>query len=146
MRSSKLQSIHEKKKVHGPKSSYLMVKKRSGRLEPFDGVKMARMVSRAGIPYAIALGIAKTIKNDKSLMEKDQVSSVALRRMVVEEMVRLGEDTAAKSYIGYKKTQTTKENFRRSHRHRPKVHKQTRTHAKQSAKDKHNTSGRPPRW
>ena len=123
-----------------------MVKKRSGRLEPFDGVKMARMVSRAGVPYAIALEIAKTIKNDKSLMKKDQVSSVTLRGMVAKEMVRLDQGTAAKSYLGYKKTKSTKEKFRRSHRPRHKVHKQTRTHAKQLAKDKHNTGGRPPRW
>ena len=123
-----------------------MVKKRSGRLEPFDSSKMARMVSRAGVPYAISLQIANTIKNDESLMEKDQVSSMTLHRMVAEEMVRLDENTAAKSYIGYKTTQSTKENFRRSHKPRPKVRKQTRTHAKQSAKDKHNTGGRPPRW
>ena len=123
-----------------------MVKKRSGRLEPFDSRKMARMVSRAGVPYAISIEIAKTIKDDESLMEKDQVSSMTLRRMVAEEMVRLNQDTATKSYLGYKNTKSTKEKFRRSHKLLPKVRKQTRTHAKQAAKDKHNTGGRPPRW
>lgn len=123
-----------------------MVRKRSGRLEPFDSRKMARSVSRSGVPYSIALQISKTIKNDDALMSKAEVSSLRLRRMVAEEMARQHHDTAAKSYLGYKKTRSTGEKYRRSHKPRPKTRKQTKTHAKQYAKDKHNTGGRPPRW
>ena len=127
-------------------SNFPLVKKRSGRLEPFDSRKMARSASRAGIQYAIALQIAKTIKNDESLSQREQVSSVTLRKRVADELIRLGQDTVAKSYLGYKKTKSTKEKFDRSRKHAPKVRKQTKTHAKESVRTKDITSGRPPRW
>jgi transcriptional regulator NrdR family protein len=127
-------------------SAKLLVKKRNGRLEPFDSRKMARAVSRAGVPYLIALRISKTIKSDEQLMDKEQVTSVTLRKMVAEEMVKQHHDTAARSYLGYKKTRSTKEKYHRSHKPLPKVRKQTKSHAKQYAKDMHNISGRPPRW
>lgn len=124
----------------------LMVKKRSGRLEPFDSRKMARAVSRAGVPYAMALEITRTVKNHESLASKEQVSSITLRKMVAEELIRLNQETAAKSYRGYKKTKSTKEKFVRSRKPKAKLHKTTRTHAKQSVMNKDNTGGRPPRW
>jgi 2-phosphoglycerate kinase len=124
-----------------------MVEKRSGRLEPFDSRKMARSVSRAGLPYLTALRISKTIRNNEELMAKEQVKSVTLRKMVAEEMVKEHHDTStAKSYLGYKKTRSTKEKYHRSHKPRSIVRRQTKSHAKQYAKDKDNTEGRPPRW
>ena len=129
------------------KMKKLLVKKRSGRLEAFDSRKMARATSRAGVPYPVALEIAKAIKNDESLARKDQVSSIQLRRMVAEELHKRNQETVAKSYLGYKKTKSTKQKFERSRRGKSKVqHSATsRTHAKQFAKDKHITSGRAPR-
>ena len=41
------------------KEKKLTVRKKSGRLEPFDSRKMARATGRAGVPYSIALKIAK---------------------------------------------------------------------------------------
>ncbi len=64
----------------------IMVKKRSGRLEPFDGEKMASAVSRAGVPYAMALEIAKAVSNNESLTDKEQVRSITLREIVAAEL------------------------------------------------------------
>ena len=67
----------------------LMVKKRSGRFEPFDSRKMARATGRAGVPYSIALGVAKAVKNNESLAGKEDVSSVTLRKIVAEELRKM---------------------------------------------------------
>lgn len=125
----------------------LTVKKRSGRLEPFDSRKMARATSRAGVPYLVALGIAKAVKNDESLAGIKEVSSVTLRKMVAEELRKRNQETTARSYLGYKKTKSQKQKFERSRRGNSKARGRTaRTHAKQFAKTKDITGGRPPRW
>jgi len=128
------------------KKKRLLVKKRSGRLEPFDSRKMARATGRAGVPYLVALEIAKTIKDDESLVGKEKVSSITLRKMVAEELRKRNQETAAKSYLGYKKSKTTKQKFERSHRGESKARGPTiRTHAKQFAKTKDIAGGRPSR-
>lgn len=125
----------------------LMVKKRSGRLEPFDSRKMARATGRAGVPYSIALGVAKAVKNDEFLTGKEEVSSVTLRKIVAEELRKRNQEAAARSYLGYKKTKSTKQKFERSRRGESKARGRTiRTHAKQFAKTKDIVGGRPPRW
>ena len=129
------------------KKKKLMVKKRSGRLEPFDSRKMARATGRAGVPYSVALEISKTVKNDESLAGKEEVSSATLRKMVAKELRKRNHETVAKSYLGYKKTKSTKRKFERSHRGESKARSRTvRTHAKHFAKTKDITGGRPPRW
>jgi transcriptional repressor NrdR len=129
------------------RKSTLMVKKKSGRLEPFSSRKMARATSRAGVPYSMALEIAKAIKNDKSLAGKDSISSVRLRKMVAQQLRDRNQESVAKSYLGYKKTKSTKQKFERSRRGKSKASgKTTRTRAKQFAKTKDSTRGRPPRW
>lgn len=122
----------------------LMVKKKSGRLEPFDSRKMARAVSRSGVPFGIAREITKSVKSSEELAGKIQVSSVTLRRMVAEELQARKQDTAAKSYLGYKKTRSVKEKFERSRQHIPKVRKSTKTHPKKAVREKDMRSGRPP--
>lgn len=125
----------------------LMVRKKSGRLELFSSRKMARATSRAGVPYSVALEISKAIKNDKSLAGKDKVSSATLRRMVAQELRERNQEDAAKSYLGYKKTKSTKQKFERSRKGKSKARGRTiRSHAKQFAKTKDSTRGRPPRW
>ncbi len=114
----------------------LMVKKRSGRLEPFDDEKMARAVSRAGVPYAVALEIAKSVKNDSYLVDREQVSSVTLREMVAAELRNRNQDEAAKSYLGYKKTKSAKEEFERSIKHGPKVQKSGKRHKRPFIREK----------
>lgn len=114
----------------------LMVKKRSGRLEPFDSEKMARAVSRSGVPYAIAFEIAKAVKNDSYLADKEQVSSVTLREMVAAELRNRNQDEAAKSYLGYKKTKSTKEEFERSIKHGSKVQKSSKTQTRPLIREK----------
>ncbi len=124
-----------------------MVRKKSGRLEPFDSRKMARATSRAGVPYSVALEIAKAIKNDKSLAGKDEVSSVSLRRMVARELRNRNHEDAAKSYLGYRKTKSTRQKFEKSRKGKSKARGRTvKSHAKQYAKTKDSTRGRPPRW
>src|SRR5689334_23341458 len=108
-------STETKKKQQHKNNNKLLVKKRSGRLEPFDARKMTRATSRAGVPYQVALQITKTIKDDESLAGKDQVSSITLRRMVAKELQERNQETVAKSYLGYKKTKSTKQKFERSH-------------------------------
>lgn len=124
----------------------LMVKKRSGRLEPFDSRKMTRAISRAGVRYLLALEISKSIKNNKSLASKRQISSTTLRKMVSNELEHRNHGTVAKSYLGYKKSKSIKEKIDRSRKHLPKVRKQTRSHAKKSVRHKDIKSGRPPKW
>lgn len=128
------------------RSNRIMVKKRSGRLEPFDSRKMARATSRAGVPYSIALEITKRVKNSESLTERSQISSITLRKMVAEELIKHNHDTAAKSFLGYKKIKgARKEKFARSLKHKSKVGKSVKTHAKQAVKDKDISGGRPSR-
>jgi 2-phosphoglycerate kinase len=105
----------------------LMVKKRSGRIEPFDSEKMARAVSRAGVPYAVALEIAKSVKNSSYLANKEQVSSVTLREMVAAQLHDMNQHEAAKSYQGYKKTKSTSEEIKRSVKDASKVQKSGKT-------------------
>jgi 2-phosphoglycerate kinase len=114
----------------------LLVKKRSGRLEPFDSEKMARAVSRAGVPYALALEITKAVRSDKSLADKEQVSSATLREMVAAELRSRNNDVAAKSYLGYKKTRSTKEEFERSIKHGPTFRKSMKKHTRPIVKEK----------
>lgn len=125
----------------------LMVRKKSGRLEPFDSRKMARATSRAGVPFSIAREIAKAVKNEKSLAGKDHVSSAKLRSMVAQELRKRNQGAAAKSYLGYKKTKSTRQKYERSRKGKSKVRGKTvRTHAKQFARTRDSTRGRPPRW
>lgn len=120
----------------------MLVKKRNGRIEPFDGRKMARAVSRAGVPYPIALEITKTVKNSSHLASKEQVSSVTLRNMVSEELRIMNYRVMAKSYAGYKKSKSTNETFEKSGKHAAKVNRSTKSHAKQKAKNIHMQSGK----
>lgn len=120
----------------------ILVKKRNGRIEPFDGRKMARAVSRAGVPYSIALEVTRTVKNISHLAGKEQVSSVTLRKMVSEELRNMNYGTMAKSYAGYKKSKSTGETFERSGKHAAKVSHSTKTHAKQKAENRHMQSGK----
>ena len=122
----------------------LVVKKKSGRLEPFDSRKMARAVSRSGVPFAVAQEITKSVKSSETLADKSQISSITLRRMVAKELRARNRDTVAKSYLGYKKTGSVKEKVERSHRHAAKVRKSTKTHSKQAVREKDIRSGRPP--
>ncbi len=126
----------------------IIVRKKSGRLEPFDSRKMARSVSRAGIPYLSALRISKKLKNSETLMQKGQISSATLRRMVAREIVdgELHDPVVARSYLGYKRTRRTDQRYLRSHKPRSLARKQTRSRAKQDSQDKHKRRGRPPRW
>jgi transcriptional regulator NrdR family protein len=114
----------------------IMVKKRSGRLEPFDGKKMARAVSRAGVPYALAAEIAKLVRNDKSLVGKQEVNSVKLREMVAAELRSRNKDIAAKSYLGYKKTKSIDEAFERSTKQKSAIGKLMKRHTKPLVKEK----------
>ncbi len=121
--------------------SGLMVKKRSGRLEPFDGRKMARAVGRAGTPYALALEVTRAVK--VSLSGREQVSSVTLRKMLAEELGRRGKQDIAKSYLGYKKARSK---ARRHLQHKGGIRKTTKSHARHAALTKDSNRGRPPRW
>lgn len=119
----------------------ILVKKRSGRLEPFDSRKMSSAVSRTGVPYPMALDISRTVRNSNQLAGKEQVSSITLRKIVSEELRNRGQDEVAESYEGYKKRKSTKVKFGRSQRHASKVNKSTKTRAKQRAKSRGIRSG-----
>lgn len=119
----------------------ILVKKRNGRLEPFDSRKMSRAVSRTGVPYPMALDISRTVRNSDRLADMEQVSSVTLRKMVSEELRNRGQEGVAESYEGYKKGKGTKVKFETSHRHASKVNKSTKTHAKHRARTRGMRSG-----
>ena len=122
----------------------LTVKKRNGRLEPFNEEKMARSVSRAGTPFLIAKDISKLVKNeldenyDNSIIPSDE-----LRTLIVEELKNRNQSTIAESYSGYKKNliTDTQGELTRS-KYKSKVNSSLSTHAKQYVRDKDNTSGR----
>lgn len=119
----------------------LTVKKKSGRLEPFDSRKMARATSRAGVPFTVALDISKKIKDSRALAGKKTTSSLTLRRMVARELRARNHDTIAKSYLGYKKTKSVKEKIDRSRIHAAKVRKVTKTRPKKAVREKDILSG-----
>lgn len=119
----------------------LTVKKKSGRLEPFDSRKMARATSRAGVPFTAALDISKKIKDSRTLAGRKTTSSLTLRRMVARELRARNHDTIAKSYLGYKKTKSVKEKIDRSRGYVAKVRKATKTHPKKAVREKDILSG-----
>jgi transcriptional regulator NrdR family protein len=124
----------------------LIVQKRDGNTEPFDQEKMARAVSRAGTPFAIALDISKTINNDKDLIQKNMVSSDELRQLVTQELRNRNESTIAESYSGYSKNKVTtdirEEITSSNNKYDSKAGRTTRTHAKQFAMDRNKGASR----
>ena len=74
----------------------LTIQKRDGNTEPFDQEKMARAISRAGTPFVMALDIAKTIKTNKDLIQKNIVSSDELRQLVTQELRNRNESTISR--------------------------------------------------
>ncbi len=133
-------SREQKKKVS------LTVQKRDGNTEPFDQEKMARAVSRAGTPFVMALDIAKTIKTNKDLIQKNIVSSDELRQLVTQELRNRNESTIAESYSGYSKNKVTtdiqEEITSSNNKYNSKVGQTTRTHAKQFAMDRNKGASR----
>jgi 2-phosphoglycerate kinase len=121
--------------------SGLMVRKKNGRLEPFDGKKMARAIGRAGTPYALALEVSRAVKDE--LSDREQVSSVTLRKMVAEELGRQERHDISKSYLGYKKA---KPKARRHLQHKEGIRKTTKSRGRHAALTKDSNRGRPPRW
>jgi transcriptional regulator NrdR family protein len=125
----------------------LTVQKRNGNLEPFDQEKMARAVSRAGTPFVMALDIAKTIKNNKELVQKNMVSSGKPRQLVTQELRNRNESNIAESYSGYSKNKVTtdirEEITSSNNKYYSKAGgRTTRTHAKQFAMDRNKGASR----
>ena len=122
----------------------LTVKKRNGRLEPFNDEKMARSVSRTGTPFLIAKDISRLVKNklDENY-DNSIISSNELRTLIIEELKNRNQSTIAESYSGYKKNliTDTQGELTRS-KYKSKVNSSLSTHAKQHVRDKDNTSGR----
>lgn len=136
------------------KSNHIMVRKRSGKLEPFDIDKMTRTVSRAGTPFSMSRDISKSIGNSLPSGDTNSnddityadgnmvIPSIRLRELVITELVKRGQSTIAESYSGYSKKSMI------SIREDPLRDGKTKqplginTHEKQFAKDKDNKSGR----
>lgn len=147
-------------KVQQTDQKQFMVEKRNGRLEPFDVDKMSRAVSRAGTPFVMARDISISIKKDlfhvssendydnnginSNHNDKIIVNSNRLRELVAAELVNRNQSTIAESYSGYNKNSMTaiREELSRNDKFDSKVSSSMNTDAKQSAKDKDNTSGR----
>ena len=122
------------------KEGQLTVKKRNGRLEPFNKEKMARSVSRAGTPFLIAKDISRLVKNklDENY-DNSIISSNELRTLIIEELKNRNQSTIAESYSGYNKNLITDTQGELT---RSKYKSKVSTHAKQYVRDKDNTSGR----
>ena len=135
-------------------SNHFIVRKRNGKLEPFDVDKMTRAISRAGTPFVMSRDISKSIGS--SLLSKDTISSdditysdgnmiipsIHLRELVTNELAERNQPTIAESYSGYSKKNLTsmREDPLRDGKLKHPI--DANTHAKQFAKDKDNKSGR----
>ncbi len=126
--------------------SELIVEKRSGNSEKFDEKKLVRGISRAGTPFLIAKDISTSLIN--KLAENPPINnfiySSKIREYVTEELKQRNQNAIAESYAGYSKNSVTsiKEEQLKNSKYGSKVSQSTNTQAKQSAKDKDNTSGR----
>ena len=126
--------------------SELTVEKRSGNSEKFDEEKLVRGISRAGTPFMIAKDISKSLIH--KLAENPPIDnfiySSKIREYVTEELKQRNQNAIAESYAGYSKNNVTsiKEEQLKNTKYDSKVPQTINTQAKQSAKDKDNTSGR----
>jgi transcriptional repressor NrdR len=117
----------------------ITVEKKNGRIESFDEGKLERSVTRAGTPFLMAKDIARSINNKlKKNAESHSISYIDMRDQVVEELKSRNQNIIAESYSGYRKNRVTST----SNKYDSKVSSSIKTHAKQFAKDKDNTSGR----
>jgi transcriptional repressor NrdR len=126
-----------------------MVKKRDGRVEPFDIGKMTRAISRAGIPFVMAKDISTAISNkiqhrnselEYDLPDQDIIPSSRLRELVASELMHRNQPAIAESYSGYNKGDVG--TLRRTDKFDSKVYQSDNTSAKQFAKDKDIKSAR----
>ena len=136
-------------------SIHLLVRKRNGKLEPFDIDKMTRTISRAGTPFAMSRDISKSINSSllggaTATNSGDDITysagsmiipSIRLRDLVTVELEKRNQSTIAESYSGYSKENmiSIREDPLRDGKIKPLG---INTHAKQFAKDKDNKSGR----
>jgi transcriptional repressor NrdR len=138
-----MKKAEQSKDLH--KERQLTVQKRNGRLEPFNEEKMIRSISRAGTPFLIAKDISKLVRNNlDENYDSTTISSNDLRSLIVKELKNRNQSTIAESYPGYKKNSITgtREELLHSRKYKSKVDSSFNAHAKQSVKDKYNTSGR----
>lgn len=117
-----------------------MVKKRDGRVEPFDIGKMTRAISRAGIPFVMAKDISTAISNKIQHRNSDIIPSSRLRELVASELMHRNQPAIAESYSGYNKGDVG--TLRRTDKFDSKVYQSDNTSAKQFAKDKDIKSAR----
>lgn len=138
---------HEMDDKHNLKKS--MVKKRDGRVEPFDIDKMTRAISRAGIPFVMAKDISAAISNkihhrntelEYDLPAQAAIPSTRLRELVASELMHRNQPAIAESYSGYSKRGVG--SLRRTDKFDSKVNVSENTSAKQFAKDKDIKSAR----
>ncbi|MDQ6723435.1 MAG: ATP cone domain-containing protein [Thermoproteota archaeon] len=123
----------------------IAVEKKNGDIEAFDEEKLTTGISRSGIPFIMAKDIARFIHNKlKEKSTRDSIGTIKIREQVVEELKNRNQNTIAESYSGYSKNKITslKEEHFINSKDDSKVATSMNSQAKQSAKDKDNTSGR----
>ena len=83
----------------------ISVEKRNGSHETFDEEKLARGVSRSGIPFMMAKDIAESI--NKKIKENNNnnntILSSQIKKFVIEELKSRNENVITESYSGYSK-------------------------------------------
>ncbi|HEY6537209.1 MAG TPA: ATP cone domain-containing protein [Candidatus Nitrosocosmicus sp.] len=86
------------------------VEKRNGSHETFDKEKLARGVSRSGIPFMMAKDIAESIykkikeNNDNN---NNNILSSQIKEFVIEDLKSRNENVITESYSGYSKNTIT---------------------------------------
>ncbi len=123
----------------------IAVEKKNGNIETFDEEKLTRGISRSGTPFMMAKDIARFIHNKlKEKSTRDSIGTIKIREQVIEELKNRNQNTIAESYSGYSKNKITslKEEHFINSKEDSKVATSMNSQAKQSAKDKDNTSGR----
>jgi transcriptional repressor NrdR len=126
--------------------SELIVEKRSGNSEKFEGEKLVRGISRAGTPFMLAKDISTSIINklEENPPIDNFIYSSKIREYVTQELKQRNQNTIAESFAGYSKNNVTsiKEEQLKNNKYDSKVSQTKNTQSKQFAKDKDNTSGR----
>jgi len=83
------------------------LKKRNGSHETFNEEKLARGVSRSGIPFMMAKDIAESINKKIKENNNNTILSSQIKKFVIEELKSRNENVITESYSGYSKSTIT---------------------------------------
>lgn len=105
--------LSRKSRTARKKPTEITIRRSSGRKEKFDLDRMAKTVSRSGVPFLMARDIAKNvlkrIKAEGSGRSKKTVTANRVRKMIANELNSRNQQMMASSYKGEAPENTQRE-------------------------------------